>query len=77
MSWSWLFFWRPPCLLRSVVVNLKGTSDTAVSGVLWRSRGAWLVLRKASVIEPHSSPLTVDGEVVIHRSNVSFLQVLP
>jgi len=63
--------------LRSVVVNLKGTSESAISGVLWRSRGPWLVLRRASIIEAHSEPVAVDGEVIVHRSHVSFVQVLP
>lgn len=71
----WLLWWRPPCLLRSVIVNLTG--DRAISGVLWTSRGAWLTVRQAQVQEGQGSAVPVDGEVVVHRDKVSFIQVLP
>ena len=70
-------WWRPPCLLRSVLVNLVSDHDSALRGVLWQSRGPWLVLRDVSVIKPQAAPTPVDGDVVIHRSNVAFLQVFP
>ena len=66
---------RPPCLLKSVLVNLIHDRDSALRGVLWSSRGPWLVLRDVSAIKPGAAPTPVDGEVVIHRSNVAFLQV--
>ena len=72
-----MLWWRPPCLLRSVLVNLVSDRDSALRGVLWQSRGPWLVLRDVSVIKPNTAPLAVDGDVVIHRSNVAFLQVFP
>lgn len=72
-----LLWWLPPCLRRSVVVNLISEPDTAISGVLWQSRGSWLVLRNASLIKPELAPLPIDGEVIVHRSNVSFVQALP
>ena len=71
------FWWQPPCLLRAVLLTLVSDKDTAIQGVLWRSRGAWLVLRDASLVQSRSAPLKVDGEIVIHRNNVAFLQVLP
>jgi len=74
---SRLLWWRPPCLLRSVIVNLKSDSDVAVRGVLWHSRGAWLVLREPALLRPAGPATPVDGDVVIHRDNVAFLQVLP
>jgi hypothetical protein len=70
-----LFWWRPPCLLRSVLVNLISEPDTALRGVLWSSRGPWLTLRDASVIKAAAPPVPLDGEVVIHRANVAFVQV--
>lgn len=71
-----LRWWQPPCFLKTVIVNIRG-EETAVQGVLWRARGPWLVLRDASVLKPHGEPLKLDGEAVIHRSQVLFLQVLP
>ena len=70
---DWL---APPCLHRAVVVNLIAEPDTAIRGVLWQSRGAWLVLKKAAVLKPNMDPTPVDGDVLVHRANVSFVQVL-
>jgi len=72
-----LLWWRPPCLLRAVIVNLKDDPNTAIRGVLWNSRGAWLTVRQASLLRGDAAPTAMDGEVVLHRSNVAFLQVLP
>lgn len=71
----WLLWWRPPCLLRRCIVNLKDDQTTALEGVLWSSRGAWLTLRDVSALKVNGSAKPMDGEVVIHRSNVAFLQV--
>jgi hypothetical protein len=78
----WLLWWRPPCLLRSVLVNLTADNpdrdrDRVISGVLWASRGAWLTVKDAQVQEGSGTPMKVDGEVVVHRDKVSFIQVLP
>jgi hypothetical protein len=59
-----------------VIVNLK-SDDTALRGVLWQSRGAWLVLREVSALKPHAPTTAVDGDVTVHRDNVAFIQVLP
>jgi hypothetical protein len=80
----WLFFWRPPCLLRVVIANFKDDQAPAIRGVLWSSRGHWLTLREPLMLkaEPTTSgdkliEERLVGEVVIHRSNVAYLQVLP
>jgi hypothetical protein len=71
-----LYWWRPPCLLRAVIVNMKD-DPTAIRGVLWSSRGAWLTFRDCSLLPPTGNPTRIDGEVVLHRDNLAFLQVLP
>lgn len=68
---------RPPFLLRSVLVNLKHDGDSALRGVLWESRGPWLVLRDVTAIKTNAPSVPVDGDVVIHRDNIAFLQVFP
>jgi hypothetical protein len=73
----WLCWWRPPCVLRACIVNLTSDSTTALRGVLWSARGPWLIFRDCSVLKVGSSPAQMDGEVVLHRSQVAFLQVLP
>jgi hypothetical protein len=72
-----VFDWlAPPAIYQTVVVNLIAEPDTAISGVLWKARGPWLVLRKASLMKPSLQPMTIDGDVIVHRDNVSFIQVL-
>ena len=72
----WFLWWRPPCLFRACIVNLKNEPDTAIKGVLWSSRGGWLTFKDCSLLKPGVPPTTMDGEVVIERRNVLFLQVL-
>lgn len=57
------------------MVNLK--TDKAFSGVLYAKRGNLLILKGARLLQPGLEPTHVDGEVVIERSNVDFLQILP
>lgn len=71
----WLFWWRPPCLLRRVILNL--TDGTAIQGVLWNSRGAWLTVRDSELLVNGATPQKIDGEAVLHRSRLLFIQVLP
>jgi hypothetical protein len=56
------------------VVNL---ADKAFSGVLWARRGPLLLLRDAALLEAGREPQAVDGEIVIERGRVEFVQVLP
>lgn len=77
MHWlSWLFWWRPPAMLQLVIVNLQDDRTTAIRGVLWTSRGPWLRLREPMLLKVGLEPVLLDGEVIIHRSNISFLQVV-
>lgn len=66
--------WFGVVLKRRVVVNLK--TGTAVSGVLLRKTGPLLILGDAVVHERDSEPAPADGELVIERSNVDFIQAL-
>jgi hypothetical protein len=71
---SWLLWWRPPCLHRVVIVNMRHDSNSAIRGVLWASRGAWLVVRNAQLLAP-AGVTPIDGDVLVHRDNLAFLQV--
>jgi hypothetical protein len=68
-------FWQPPFTLRSVILNLK--SGDVLAGMLWSSRGSWLVLRNANLLKAGAAPTPIDGEAVVHRDNLAFVQVLP
>jgi small nuclear ribonucleoprotein (snRNP)-like protein len=59
---------------RTVIVTL--TTDKSFRGVLWERTREHLVLRNAELQIPRATPATVDGEVVIDRSKVEFIQVV-
>jgi hypothetical protein len=71
------WWWQPPCLLRVVILNVKDDPAVAIRGVLWSMRGPWLTVRQPVLLRAGGEQTTVDGEVVIHRDNVSFMQVVP
>jgi len=58
---------------RRVLVNL--TTGSAIEGVLWDEKGALIVLRDARL---HSDGGTapLDGEVIIERDRIEFVQVV-
>jgi hypothetical protein len=58
-----------------VLVNLD--DGRAFAGILYSRRGPLLILRQARLIEPGSEPIAVDGEVIVERSRISFIQVQP
>lgn len=74
---SSLLWWRPPCLLRRVIVNQVSDQAISLQGVLWQSRGSWLTLKEVSLLKADQKPIPVDGDVVIHRSQIAFIQVFP
>ncbi len=59
--------------LRLVIVNTR--TGKAFGGVLWQRRREYLVLRNAELLEGKQRT-AMDGEVVIERVNVDFIQVL-
>lgn len=64
-----------PRLRRRCIVNLRGETDS-LEGVLWTRRGRWIVLKDARLLRASGEATPADGEVLIDRAQVSFLQVL-
>lgn len=60
---------------RRVTVNLL--SGRAFAGILWAQRGPLLVLRDVTIHERGARPVPVDGEVVVERPSIDFIQVTP
>jgi len=60
-------------LRRRVLVNLTG--GQAVEGVLWTRSGRSVVLKDARLHEVGAEPVSMDGEVVIDRDKVDFIQI--
>ncbi|KKI16380.1 MULTISPECIES: hypothetical protein [unclassified Leucobacter] len=59
---------------RQVLVNL--VNGQAVQGVLVRQRGPLLFVANATLLEPDTEPTPLDGEIVIERDRVAFVQAL-
>ncbi|MGO2080273.1 hypothetical protein [Glutamicibacter arilaitensis] len=59
-------------VFRRVVVNLK--SGRAVDGALVRRSGPLLFLKNAFLLEEGRDPVPLDGETVIERAEVEFMQ---
>ncbi len=70
-----MFAWRRTALRRRVVVNLK--TDKAFRGILFSAPGPLLVLKEGELLEAGREPVKIDGDVVLEKGNVDFLQVLP
>lgn len=74
--WAWREFYIPR-LHRDVLLSLR--DGAAITGVLMGQRGPWLLLRSASYTSPdgqqRETPL--DGEQLVPRAQVLFVQVLP
>lgn len=58
---------------RKVLVNLH--SGRALTGVLWSQKGRLIVLKSAELIEPSAEAVQMDGDVVIDRAQVEYVQV--
>lgn len=65
---------RRTVLLRQVVVNLQDGS--ALKGLLYRQTGPLLVLKNAEHLAPGVDPLPIDGDAVVERDRVLFIQAL-
>ncbi|MFJ3878058.1 hypothetical protein ACIPW5_11420 [Streptomyces sp. NPDC090077] len=69
--WGW-FPWRRTAVRKRVVVNL---TDKAFAGVLWAKRGPLLILKDAVLMQHGAADTPMDGEVLIERAKVDFIQV--
>ncbi|WP_254400761.1 hypothetical protein [Streptomyces sp. AC555_RSS877] len=55
-----------------MIVNL---GDKAFAGILWAKRGSLLVLKDAVLMQHGAADTPLDGEVIVERSKVDFIQV--
>jgi hypothetical protein len=72
-----LFWWRPPCIYRRVIVNFTHDSTEAIEGVLFAYRGGWLTLKDCAPLKAGRVPEKIPGDIIVHRSAIAFLQVAP
>lgn len=73
---AWLTIAAPWRLVRArrVVVNLR--SGQAVDGLLVRQSGPLLFIAEARLHEGGDNPVPIDGQAVIERPNIDFIQML-
>lgn len=62
---------------RKGLVCLKDSAGGhSLRGVLWQMGRRYLILRNAEMVRPGQEPVPMDGEVVVPRENVLFIQVV-
>ena len=73
------FFARDPyrtfVVARRVIVNLH--DETTIAGYVTDAPPGVLVLRGAELLVSGAAPVSIAGEVLIDRADVSFIQVPP
>lgn len=57
---------------RRVIVNL--VDGSSIDGIFYRQDGPLLVIKNASYLEQGASPAPLDGDTVIERDRVLFIQ---
>jgi small nuclear ribonucleoprotein (snRNP)-like protein len=63
---------RPYPVLKAVIVNLKG--GRSFRGVVFKQPGEYLVLKNAEMLDK-SGATSLDGEVLLRRADIEFMQV--
>jgi hypothetical protein len=73
---GWWTVARPWRLVRArrVVVNLR--SGQAIEGLLVRQEGPLLFIAEARLHEGSDNPVVIDGQAVVERQTVDFIQIL-
>ena len=72
-----MFEWltgEPYPVLKAVILNTK--TGRAFRGVLWQKRRDYLVLKDAELLQGKGETTRIDGELIVDRQNVDFMQVL-
>jgi len=64
--------WKKVAVCKRVIVN---TREHSFSGILYKQVGPLIVLRNAHLLEHGTPPTPIDGEVVIERTRVEFIQI--
>lgn len=67
--------WSLPRRRYRVLVNLIG-DDGTIDGVLWSKRGCWLVVKDARLLRINGEAVAIDGEALVDKARVAFIQVL-
>lgn len=58
-------------------MNFTHDPTEAIEGALWSYRGGWLTLRDVKGLKTGVAPVPIPGDIVVHRSAIAFMQVIP
>lgn len=61
---------------RRVIINLKSADGKAIDGVLVGHAGPVLLVKGATLLRAGHEPVSMDGEVVVDRENIDFIQAV-
>lgn len=59
---------------RKVILNTK--KERAFRGILWKCALRYVVMRQVEMLKPGGEAVHMDGELVVFREDVDFIQVL-
>ena len=65
--------WKRIAVRKRVIIN---TAQHAFAGILYKQSGPLLVLRNAELLTPGEQPTPINGEVVVERARVEFIQIV-
>lgn len=63
-------------LLTAKRVLVTTTNGTALTGVVYSTKGRFLILKGAAIPAGDGEPIGLDGDVVVELDRVDFIQVL-
>ena len=57
-----------------VIVHLK--NNKSIRGFIWKHNSQYLELKQAELLQSTDSTIPMDGEILIYRPDVDFIQIL-
>jgi hypothetical protein len=77
LAWRWHRDTQMPALKCLVLLNFTHSENSALRGVLFARHGEYLLLKQVTLVHGDGTTAIADGDVLIDRARVAFLQVLP
>ena len=76
---AWILHARSfvPITRRTVLVCFVDANNPTLRGVLFCRRGGFFTFKSVSLVQSDGSLVPLDGDVIVERARILFLQVLP
>lgn len=59
---------------KRVIINTK--SDKTFRGIIWKHNSQFVILKNVELLHSSKQATPVDGEVIIYRTDIDFIQVI-